>query len=573
MKRKRINDYSGFHPQSSCWTPDRIDPSSISPQIFYEKYVATHTPCIFTSFLTDESFNATKWVDPNYIKSKASDEIVKVEEKGPHGFGTAQKRNKMKFPDFIDSLIVNKREDLYLTTQYEDDNDATSESEATGEHTSVDDQKAFFDVFPPPMKSLTQDFPAKPSLFPTLVLQQTNLWIGQSPQGTSSGLHCDFCENLYILLKGRKRFTLFSPQDAENLYLYGKIKKVFRNGFIEFFHNDEDSVECKFRSDGAYLSDVAKFKVSELQNQIEEMNQQLATNDEIKCTNKEAIEEKIESLEAELDEALEKVLDFGHDNPEGDLDFDFDISKLHDDFDDDCLSSSSVSDTDRCVEASPKLSTSLHSETSLTPAPSEPPSFSKIPTYYLHSSSSSSQRMPGQQFPLLKIATKICFELNEGEMLFLPTGWFHEVTSFSSTTSNADPSPMNTNYHMALNYWFHPPSNATFQQPYEDEYWSSRWSVVNGILERKQSLSTSTYIDNQNTVPPKNEKPSRNAKLDAKKVSLSNANQKRKPLTRTGVVHLGVHADKLRSQFKKQSKSKRNKFRKGVWLVSDVREE
>lgn len=35
-----------------------------------------------------------------------------------------------------------------------------------------------------------------------------NVWIGSSADGSSSGLHHDFHDNLYSLLRGRKRFRL-----------------------------------------------------------------------------------------------------------------------------------------------------------------------------------------------------------------------------------------------------------------------------------------------------------------------------------------------------------------------------
>ena len=56
-----------------------------------------------------------------------------------------------------------------------------------------------------------------------------------------------------------------------------------------------------------------------------------------------------------------------------------------------------------------------------------------------------------------------------GQMLYLPAGWFHEVTSFSSKESST---------HLAINYWFHPPDNlqageAGFTKPYRSGYWAS----------------------------------------------------------------------------------------------------
>lgn len=52
-------------------------------------------------------------------------------------------------------------------------------------------------------------------------------------------------------------------------------------------------------------------------------------------------------------------------------------------------------------------------------------------------------------------------------MLYLPAGWFHEVSSFGSD-------------HMAFNYWLHPPDNLDpgpkgFEQPYRSDYWPCLW--------------------------------------------------------------------------------------------------
>ena len=54
-------------------------------------------------------------------------------------------------------------------------------------------------------------------------------------------------------------------------------------------------------------------------------------------------------------------------------------------------------------------------------------------------------------------------------MLYLPAGWFHEVTSLGEKG------------HMAFNYWSHPPDNldpslAGFARPYTRGYWPAIWA-------------------------------------------------------------------------------------------------
>ena len=58
-------------------------------------------------------------------------------------------------------------------------------------------------------------------------------------------------------------------------------------------------------------------------------------------------------------------------------------------------------------------------------------------------------------------------------MLFLPAGWFHEVTSHSATTkSDANGADGG---HLALNFWCHPPDTASFDSPYSSTFWEQEW--------------------------------------------------------------------------------------------------
>ena len=54
------------------------------------------------------------------------------------------------------------------------------------------------------------------------------------PAGSSSGLHHDFHDNLYILLRGSKRFRLFPPSCARDMYVAGRVKHTYPNGRIVY---------------------------------------------------------------------------------------------------------------------------------------------------------------------------------------------------------------------------------------------------------------------------------------------------------------------------------------------------
>jgi hypothetical protein len=140
------------------------------------------------------------------------------------------------------------------------------------------------------------------------------------------------------------------------------------------------------------------------------------------------------------------------------------------------------------------------------------------------------------EFPRLSRAVRTQIVMRAGEMLYLPAGWFHEVTSFSSsaalstfalpsidsdtklptaskfslslssssqsstatvshsscsqpslshspssdtkikhTDSNVCTPTTDSEGHLAFNFWMHPPVSTDFEQPYNDEYWQWKY--------------------------------------------------------------------------------------------------
>lgn len=61
-------------------------------------------------------------------------------------------------------------------------------------------------------------------------VQAVNVWMGASAAGASSGLHHDFHDNLYVLLRGTKRFRLFPPAMAARMYTHGAVDRIHPNG-------------------------------------------------------------------------------------------------------------------------------------------------------------------------------------------------------------------------------------------------------------------------------------------------------------------------------------------------------
>jgi hypothetical protein len=82
----------------------------------------------------------------------------------------------MSFEKFVEALGRDDGVNFYLTTQY-----AAEDEHGEGEGESIVS-------YPPPTNALKDDFPSMPKLAGNLVLQQVNLWIGKSKNGSSSGL-------------------------------------------------------------------------------------------------------------------------------------------------------------------------------------------------------------------------------------------------------------------------------------------------------------------------------------------------------------------------------------------------
>jgi len=77
--------------------------------------------------------------------------------------------------------------------------------------------------------------------------------------------------------------------------------------------------------------------------------------------------------------------------------------------------------------------------------------------------------------------------LQPGECLYLPSGWFHEVTSMSG-----DPTQKSTMVtgcagtgHLAFNYWFYPPDSGNFEKPYKSDFWPQDWQERGHIKTNK----------------------------------------------------------------------------------------
>lgn len=378
------------------WQVETVPPT-ISPEEFFTRFVQARKPVIINGHFSDPTWLGARWTD-DYLIHTAGEGRIQVEQRVSEtsAFGLAAPKVEMTFGELVKKL-ANREELYYLTTQ-----------------TIPENQYGYESLFAEPLNHLQSDFPLRPKLFGNLIPYQMNLWMGVSKNGSSSGLHHDYHDNLYVLLRGRKRFTLFSPNDAPNLYITGKISKIHPNGLINY-------VGAPTRADGANPVEVSEKAVSEAQNALDdaEINLERLTGDVYVSVAPGELEEAqnaVREAEDQLNIAMEAALD----------------------------ASEAVDVDDEAADI-------------------QYPNFSKISVEEFYPTTKQSQQNVNKKYPRLKNAIRTVCHIQEGQMLYLPASWFHEVSSFGENT------------HMAMNYWVYPPDSDSFEQPYRDNFWHAKW--------------------------------------------------------------------------------------------------
>ncbi|OCH88144.1 Clavaminate synthase-like protein [Obba rivulosa] len=388
-----------------------------------------------------------------------------------HQFGTDVERIEMPFREFLKSLKEKEGPHHYLTTQYANEEDAET-------------------MFPAPTDSLRDDFPEVPRIMGNLVLQQVNLWLGKSKDGSSSGLHHDFHDNLYCLLQGRKRFVLFPPKEVHNLYPYGTLDTLHPNGLISY-------ADAPVRADGLSRRAACKARVRALEAKLDALGNSTQDGKGKARESKEMARQR-EKLMKEHDRALDALAqatleDEGGRGVEDEVDdFDALMGGLEEQLEDEGFGEGEAGPSgladggsdeddeggDRGESEEEEDESEEESGEEEGPAlgggdedeHSEPSSFSRIPTAHLHKHLSlpTTAVLPPSfdpaAFPhFAKAGQPLVVELSAGEMLYLPASWWHEVTSSSGPDASGD------GVHMAFNYWFYPPdAPASFERPYAD---------------------------------------------------------------------------------------------------------
>jgi Cupin-like domain len=283
-----------------------------------------------------------------------------------------------------------------------------------------------------------------------LLVQSVQVWLGRTMTGsTSSGLHHDFHDNIYVLLQGRKQFRIFAPTDTPFLY-NNPAYTIHANGLISYDNNPT-------RVDGVPLD------------QVESENENVARIDGGRDTDDDEYSNDVDVDDDDDDEEEEEVVlgkgfDYESDTEDDDMsesernaivvdDAEFD-DMMRDDDDGD---GGSVSDA-KPAPTGTQNSSIKDRATALDESPSLD-HFSPIDLTRTHADLL-------QVYPLLCQAQEYVVEIKAGEALYLPASWWHFVTSMGGSDGD-------NGVHLAVNYFYHPPSRLDcYDEPYEDSYWS-----------------------------------------------------------------------------------------------------
>lgn len=461
MKRQRIdstvekpvitgpeNRYNGFTVPYDGFAIERIDVSSITPLDFFERYVATRTPVVLKGYINDKEFHApSKWTN-EYLRSTAGDAILQVEERST----TTEKYGRgveveMSFKQML-TLMENGDDRHYLTTQ---------DVEA--------DEDGRPNIMAPFISLLKEDFPLRPTLMGHLIPQNINIWMGNNRDGSSTGLHHDYHDNLYIVLRGKKRFRLYSPIDTEKMYTRGTLVCVHSNGRINYKGEETTAYGADPMSESCALAEIEK----------EEAERELFLAEKAVEMGKPGAADRLNAAEERLDQAMLQILrvdrDEGDDveEPEDDTEF----GPFHFENEDEC-------DDDDAEEIEDE-----NERKQVDKTVKDPLNFSRIDTVLLKDPVTKKKLF--ETFPLFEHANSAFCDVKEGEMLYLPASWFHEVESFGTRDSTSN---ICATGHLALNYWYHPPDRLdagdSFNNPYSSPFWPRDWAKRFEVEMRKK---------------------------------------------------------------------------------------
>lgn len=502
LDSKIANSYKGYIPDEQVSVIEEIDEplSEIEVRDFFKRYVFGRRPCKIR-FRDNWGFDWFSLRSKNILNKIRGDQLVQVEKKVDGGFGNDRNRIKILFKDFVDRLNSGGCE-MYLTTQYLE-NDPDQGSECGGfheeqdiisensvnlevenknpvaeisvvyEHSQLEDNTEYGETFStaienfdsdeesiildshddfedlrdtshivtlstgplfeteakqrlqelyqPPLTPLAGEIPIVPKFLSNLIPQQINLWIGSAFETTQDRFFIDHYDEkdpklgFGMRVPGGGVSSGLHHDYADNIY----ISIEGRKRFTIFCPADTLKMYTVGEVESVLHTGIINYKRQDCAPLWRTLRDDGAIIAEVAA----------QRLELEADTLTED-----------------DANQLHE-----------------IIKAdSQKLNYSKFID---------PTNFSTIPNAVLHldkiTDVVTSQKIKQQakaRWPLFEKAKRIYVDLQPGEMLWLPCGWFHEVTSFGDADNSS---------HVSLNYWIIPANGNTMEEPYnsKDRYW------------------------------------------------------------------------------------------------------
>ncbi|GMH79976.1 hypothetical protein TrST_g2807 [Triparma strigata] len=397
-----MSSYTG-----STEAPLTYEKSSVpSPKNFNISHVAARRPAVLRACLAELELGFLEEITPELCNKLAGESTVEISISAPSTKPGNPNSNSFRPSDSV--LKTMKFEEFHNLLMA-----GNSSSESTAYYLttqqiplSATGRPALSSV---PCTQLLSHFKMNPYVAPPLlgdlIPVNYNLWLGTAQKAktkkakTNSGLHHDYHDNLYVLLEGYKKFVIFPPTAS---YCDGvdTIRRVHANGRIVHKEQEEED---------EWLGAIDELGVRDGVRRLNEL-------DKVKEGIEKRIEEGDEEAEEEFDDILDEILMLESGGGGNEEYFSGD--------EDDGEETEERAEKRAKVEEKPRM---------------DPPNFSTKP-------------MPEGAFEI---------ELQAGDCLFLPAGWYHQVQSGAAEGKS------NKGYHAAFNFWFHPPSSdGTFGNSY-----------------------------------------------------------------------------------------------------------
>ncbi|CAG9464169.1 unnamed protein product [Pedinophyceae sp. YPF-701] len=424
--RERGNDYAGFRvPRGGpsrtggSGVVERVPAATMTDVRMWDEAIRQRRPIVLAGPPPPDLARAWEtWTDDRLSQVAGGCKVLVERRSGAADTFGRGNRECMLFADFLKALRSPAAEQVYLTAQ--------PRAVARDGHPAI--------AAPPLTRELLRDLPLPPAVMSGLALQSVNVWMGSSRAGSSSGLHHDFHDNLYFLIRGKKRFRMFSPDKARGMRTHGEIERVHPNGRVVYRGGGD------VRADGASAAEVAAW---------ERRRAALAAAG------------SDDGDDDALDDLLEAQL---RDVAAGDFDDDYEEDSS--DSGGDTPSSGGGDDGAGLDGVAAGIAVGERREDA-----GAPEHFSRIDSALLDAGDDAAVRAVAPGFPGMEFCAEV--EIEAGDVLYMPAGWFHEVTSTSGAARDAAG-------HLAVNFWFHPPDSLApgasgMAAAYSSPYWPSLW--------------------------------------------------------------------------------------------------